>query len=121
MEYYLVRFILWLRKTDIGLALLLGFASLFVLNLITANSPPSSPTANLLWRIMAPVYRAGFEIGRLIFGDERSATAHHHLYLVALMGSLASVLSLAVFWYLLIRIYRVFRPKGMASDGAFHQ
>jgi len=120
MEYYLVRFILWLRKSDIGLALLLGFASWIVLSLIQVNFPKDSRTAELAWRILAPGFIAGFKIGRLIFPDDGSPTGHH-LYLVGLMGGLGSVLSFSVFWYLLIRIYRVFRPKGLETDGAFHQ
>jgi hypothetical protein len=49
MEYYVVRLILWLRKTDVELAFLLGLASWVVLGLIDAHSPYDSSIATLAW------------------------------------------------------------------------
>jgi hypothetical protein len=58
MEPLLVRIILWLKKTDLGLAFLLGLASWIVLAAIDSNFP-DGVAGTIAWRILSPEFKAG--------------------------------------------------------------
>ena len=62
----------------------------------------------------------GFDIARYVFPDYWTPGGRGH-YLVPLMGGLGAVLSFSIAWYIGIRIFRVFRPRELEEDGAFHQ
>jgi hypothetical protein len=99
----LVRAILWLMHTDFGLSLLLGLASWGVLMAIDMQSPQGGLVDTAIWRLFAPVYRAGFYVGMTIF-PARSASGTS-LPAVSL-GAAAEILVLTALWFVGIRVVR---------------
>ncbi len=106
--YWLIRGILRLKRTDVGLSFLLALASQFVLGWILAQSSAGEPAGDAVWKFLGPAFKAGHYVGRLIFPDYavRGTTG---FYVVPLFGLVAQILFLWWLWYVPIRVVRWMR------------
>jgi hypothetical protein len=78
----LVRIILWLKRTDLGLSFLLALASFVLFVAVAANSPDG-----LMGRTLTgPIYSAGHALGTLIF-PSYGTRGTNGFYLVAFVWS----------------------------------
>ena len=104
----LVRAILWLTQTDFGLSFPLGLASWGVLIAIDMKSPQGGFVDITIWRLLAPVYRAGFYVGTILFpAHEARGTS---LPAVS-FGGAAEILVLMALWFIGIRVVRRMRSE----------
>jgi len=108
---YLARLILWLKKRDWGLALMLAFVSFIAVVWVNVSHP------NRLFDALfnGPLFNAGFYIGTIVFPDYtvRGTTGW---YVVPLFGAAADFLMLAVFWFVVLRVWRGFRADNADTD-----
>ena len=96
------------RANDFGLAFLLGLASWRVLMAIDMRSPQGGLVDTAIWRLFAPLYRAGFYVGMNLFpAHSASGTS---LPAVSL-GAAAEILVLTALWFFGIRVVRRIRSE----------
>jgi len=104
----LVRAILWLKQTELGFSFLLGLASWGVLMAIDMHSPQGGLVDSAIWRLLAPVYRAGSEVGTILFPNHSAGGAS---LLVVSFGAAAEILVLMSLWFIGFRVMRRMRSE----------
>ena len=103
------------KRTDVGLAFLLGLASLIVHVAINANFPHDGVIATIARRMVYPGVYAGFYIFRHILPDYFKPGSDHR-YVMPLIPGLGETLWLTALWFICIRIVRIFRSKDRNSE-----
>jgi hypothetical protein len=104
----LVRAIMWLKQTELGLSFLLALASWGVLVAIDVHSPQGGLVDTAIWRLLGPVYRAGSYVGTILFPDH---AAHGTSLIVVSLGAAAEILVLMTLWFIGIRVVRRMRGE----------
>jgi hypothetical protein len=104
----LVRAILWLKQTELGLSFLLGVASWCVLVAIDMHLQQGGLVDTAIWRVLGPVYRAGCYVGAIVFAD---SSAHGTSLKVVSLGAATEILVLMALWFVGIRVARRMRAE----------
>jgi hypothetical protein len=91
---WLYRGIQYLRRTDLGISLLLAVPTWFVLVFLWTQSTPDQISYKIIVRLFVPAADAGEALARQVFSDK---------FLIVCIGSAADLLVLIFIWFLAIR------------------
>jgi len=105
----------WLKKSSLGMSIVLGAATWLILSLIWINSRRGGAVYAVLWSLLMPGYTAGRFVGSLFFPNEaRYGTTG--LYAVPLFGILGDFILFVITWYFCLRLKRAFEPQDINSQ-----
>lgn len=94
----LYRGVQYLRRTDLGTAILLAVPTWFALIFLWMRSTPDQITFKIIARLFVPVASAGEALARSILSDK---------VLINLAGAVAESLLLTFIWYIAIRTVKL--------------
>lgn len=92
------RGIIYLRRTDVGLAFLLAIPTWFALVFLWTHSTPDQLVYKVVARLFVPAANAAEDLARLVFSDK---------FLIVFIGAAAELLVLIFIWYIAIRTVKL--------------
>jgi hypothetical protein len=108
--FALVRAILWLKKTAVGLSFLFALVSSFALLFVHVDYPNRIFIDRLVANLLRPADDAGFYLGTIVFPNY-TTPGTTGFYLAPLFGMASAFLVWWALWFFCIKLFRRIRPS----------